>query len=201
MGTGRSMSVDLASGARLVRVLNVIADLGGVAAIAGPLLGALILQLSGGRMSFWVVAAVLGRWCRRAGCGALVTAARAPPRRRPAGLRCGRSAVRRPPAVRRLSAGHRFGDGRAVRVRGDVNVCLQSVNGYRRSRILFDFAANVGQMAGAALFAARLAGRVGTPRVILVGQSAARSVPASRCWPGRSGSARRCCWRSAASWC
>jgi DHA1 family bicyclomycin/chloramphenicol resistance-like MFS transporter len=58
MVIGRAVVVDLARGAQLVRVLNVIAGVGGIAPIAGPLLGALILQLSGWRMSFWAVAAL-----------------------------------------------------------------------------------------------------------------------------------------------
>src|SRR3954464_12203828 len=56
MVIGRAIIVDLATGARLVRVLNVIAGVGGVAPILGPLLGAVILQLSGWRISFWAVA-------------------------------------------------------------------------------------------------------------------------------------------------
>src|SRR3954449_1184270 len=59
MVIGRAVIVDLASGARLVRVLNVIAGVGGIAPIVGPLIGAVILQLSHWRVSFWTVA-VLG---------------------------------------------------------------------------------------------------------------------------------------------
>ena len=58
MVIGRAVIVDLATGARLVRVLNVIAGVGGIAPIVGPLLGAVILQLSHWRVSFWVVAAL-----------------------------------------------------------------------------------------------------------------------------------------------
>jgi multidrug resistance protein len=58
MVIGRAIIVDLATGDRLVRVLNVIAGVGGVAPIAGPLLGAVILQLSHWRVSFWTVAAL-----------------------------------------------------------------------------------------------------------------------------------------------
>src|SRR5919199_1778113 len=53
MVIGRAVIVDLARGAQLVRVLNVIAAVGGIAPIAGPLLGAVILQLSHWRVSFW----------------------------------------------------------------------------------------------------------------------------------------------------
>src|SRR4051795_833266 len=58
MVVGRAVIVDLATGARLVRVLNVIAGVGGIAPIVGPLLGAVILQLTHWRVSFWVVAAL-----------------------------------------------------------------------------------------------------------------------------------------------
>ena len=56
MVIGRAVIIDLARGAQLVRVLNVIAAVGGIAPIIGPLLGAVILQLSGWRVSFWTVA-------------------------------------------------------------------------------------------------------------------------------------------------
>jgi MFS transporter, DHA1 family, multidrug resistance protein len=46
MVIGRAVIVDLATGARLVRVLNVIAGVGGVARIVGPLLGAAIVRIS-----------------------------------------------------------------------------------------------------------------------------------------------------------
>ena len=58
MVVGRAVIVDLASGAELVRVLNVIAAVGGIAPIVGPLIGAVILQLSHWRVSFWAVAAL-----------------------------------------------------------------------------------------------------------------------------------------------
>src|SRR3954449_12196052 len=58
MVIGRAVIVDLAHGAQLVRALNVIAAVGGIAPIVGPLLGAVILQLSHWRVSFWTVAAL-----------------------------------------------------------------------------------------------------------------------------------------------
>src|SRR4051794_38873641 len=54
MVIGRAVIVDLATGARLVRVLNVIAGVGGIAPIVGPLLGAVILQLSHWRGRVWL---------------------------------------------------------------------------------------------------------------------------------------------------
>jgi len=67
MVIGRAVIVDLATGAQLVRVLNVIAAVGGLAPIVGPLLGAVILQLSHWRVSFWTVAALGGDDRRRPG--------------------------------------------------------------------------------------------------------------------------------------
>src|SRR3954468_14140244 len=57
MVIARSLVVDLASGARLVKVLNLVQGIAGIAPIVGPLLGALILQLSHWRVSFWLLAA------------------------------------------------------------------------------------------------------------------------------------------------
>jgi DHA1 family bicyclomycin/chloramphenicol resistance-like MFS transporter len=51
MVIARSLVVDLASGPRLVKALNLVQGIAGVAPIVGPLLGALILQLSHWRMS------------------------------------------------------------------------------------------------------------------------------------------------------
>ena len=49
---GRAVIVDLATGARLVRILNVIVGVGGIAPIVGPLLGAVKAQpLPPGRAS------------------------------------------------------------------------------------------------------------------------------------------------------
>src|SRR4051795_8186344 len=58
MVIARSILVDLTSGPRMVRAMNVVAGVAGVAPVLGPLLGAAILQLSHWRVSFWVVAAL-----------------------------------------------------------------------------------------------------------------------------------------------
>ena len=58
MVTARAVLVDLSRGPGLVRSLNLVAGVGGVAPIVGPLLGGLILQLSQWRVSFWAVAAL-----------------------------------------------------------------------------------------------------------------------------------------------
>ncbi|MCE3292384.1 MAG: multidrug transporter CflA [Arthrobacter sp.] len=58
MVIGRAVIVDLAHGSQLVRVLNLVMGIGGVAPIISPLLGAVILQLTGWRMTFWALAAL-----------------------------------------------------------------------------------------------------------------------------------------------
>ena len=55
MVTARAVIVDLARD--LVRSLNLVAGVGGIARIVGPLLSGVILQFSHWRTSFWVVAA------------------------------------------------------------------------------------------------------------------------------------------------
>lgn len=47
MVIGRAVVIDLARGPQLVRVLNIVAGVGGIAPIVSPLLGALVLQLAG----------------------------------------------------------------------------------------------------------------------------------------------------------
>ena len=58
MVTARAIVVDLTRGPQLVRSLNLVAGVGGIAPIVGPLIGAVILQFSHWRVSFWVVAAL-----------------------------------------------------------------------------------------------------------------------------------------------
>jgi len=56
MVIARSIVVDLTRGAELVRAMNLVAGVGGIAPIVGPLLGGVILQFSHWRVSFWLVA-------------------------------------------------------------------------------------------------------------------------------------------------
>jgi len=180
MVIGRAVIVDLARGARLVRVLNVIAGVGGIAPIAGPLLGAVILQLSHWRVSFWVVAAL----------GVVMTAAvlvavpesLPPERRHGGGLRAFAIAGRQVLANRRY-VGYLLVSGSAM---GAVFAyvatsafVLQSMNGMSPIAYSVDFAANAAGMTVAALLAARLAGRVATRKVILAGQVAALAAGAA----------------------
>jgi len=174
MVIGRAVIVDLATGAPLVRVLNVIAGVGGIAPIVGPLLGAVILQLSHWRVSFWVVA-VLGLAMTLAVLIA-VPESLPPERRHRGGLRSFLAAGRvvlgnRSYVGYLLVAGSAMGALFAY-VATSAFV-LQSMNGLSPIAYSIDFAANAAGMTVAALLAARLAGRVPTRHVILAGQLAA----------------------------
>jgi DHA1 family bicyclomycin/chloramphenicol resistance-like MFS transporter len=174
MVIGRAVIVDLARGAQLIKVLNVIAAVGGIAPIVGPLLGAVILQLSGWRMSFWTVATI-GVVMTIA---ALVAVPETLPRdkRHGGGLRSFATAGREVLRNRRY-VGYVMVSGSSM---GAIFAyvatsafILQSMNGLSPIVYSVDFAANAGGMTLAALVAARLAGRVPTRTVIAVGQLAA----------------------------
>jgi DHA1 family bicyclomycin/chloramphenicol resistance-like MFS transporter len=174
MVIGRAVIVDLATGDRLIRVLNVIAGVGGIAPIAGPLLGAVILQLSHWRVSFWAVAAL--------GVAMIVAVLVAvpeslpPSRRHGGGLRAFAVAGRQV-LTRRRYVGYLLVSGSAMGALfayvATSAFVLQSMNGLSPMAYSIDFALNAGGMTVAALVAARLAGRVATRRVILTGQLAA----------------------------
>src|SRR3954454_4223437 len=174
MVIGRAVIVDLASGARLVRVLNVIAAVGGIAPILGPLIGAVILQLSGWRISFWTVA---GLGLAMTACVALAVPESLPPERRHGGgLRAFAVAGRQVLGQRRY-VGYLLVSGSAMGALfayvATSAFVLQSMNGMSPIAYSVDFAVNAGGMTVAALLASGLAGRVATRTVILVGQVAA----------------------------
>lgn len=177
MVIGRAIIVDLATGAQLVRVLNVIAGVGGIAPIVGPLVGGLILQLSHWRVSFWLVAAL--------GVAMVVAVLLAvpeslPPARRHAG------GLRSFLVAGRVVLGNREYVGYLVVAGAAMGALfayvatsafiLQTMNGLSPIAYSIDFAANAGGMTVAALIAARLAGRVSTRKLILTGQVAALSA-------------------------
>jgi MFS transporter, DHA1 family, multidrug resistance protein len=174
MVIGRAVIVDLASGARLVRVLNVIAGVGGIAPIVGPLLGAVILQLSGWRISFWAVA---GLGLVMTLCVLLAVPESLPAARRHGGGLRTFAAAGREVLGRRRYVGYLLVSGSAMAALfayvATSAFVLQSMNGLSPIAYSVDFAANAGGMTIAALVAARLAGRVATRTVILVGQVAA----------------------------
>lgn len=174
MVIGRAVIIDLATGAQLVRVLNIIAAVGGIAPIVGPLLGAVILQLSHWRVSFWTVAA-LG--VAMIVCVLVVVPETLPPERRHAGgLRAfvvaGREVLRN-----RRYVGYVLVSGSAMGAAfayvATSAFVLQSMNGMSPIGYSVDFAANAVGMTVASFVAARLAGRVATRTVIAVGQVAA----------------------------
>ena len=174
MVIGRAVIVDLARGAQLVRVLNVIAAVGGIAPIVGPLLGAAILQLSHWRVSFWAVAAL--------GVAMILAVLIAVPESLPPERRHG-GGLRNFVTAGRVVLGNREYVGYVVVAGAAMGALfayvatsafvLQSMNGLSPIAYSIDFAANAAGMTVAALLAARLAGRVSTRKLILLGQLAA----------------------------
>ncbi|MFI6679573.1 multidrug effflux MFS transporter [Kribbella sp. NPDC050470] len=174
MVIGRAVIVDLARGAQLVRVLNVIAGVGGIAPIVGPLLGAAILQLSHWRVSFWAVAAL--------GVAMIVAVLVAVPESLPPERRHG-GGLRTFGTAARVVLGNREYVGYVIVAGSSMGALfayvatsafvLQSMNGLSPVAYSVDFAANAGGMTVAALVAARLAGHVATRKLILTGQFAA----------------------------
>ncbi|MEH3075566.1 MAG: multidrug effflux MFS transporter [Quadrisphaera sp.] len=171
MVIGRAVVVDLATGPQLVRSLNLVQGVGGVAPVLAPLLGGVILQLSDWRAPFWAIALIT------AVTGAVVWFVV------PESL----------PAGRRHAGGLRSFAGAARQVLGDrtyvgfLVACsammvalfayvatsafvLRSMNGLSPIAYSVSFAANAAGMTVAALVSARLAGRVPTRTVILAGQ-------------------------------
>ena len=173
MVIARSLVVDLAAGTRLVRTLNVVQGVAGIAPIVGPLLGAVVLQLSHWRVSFWLLAA----WS----AVMLVTVALTVPESLPAERRH-RGGLRQ---LRRAA-------GEVLRCRGFVGYLvvmafsmgvtfayvatstfvLQSMNGLSPVLYSLDFALNAVGLTVATFAAARLAGRVSTRVVIATGLGA-----------------------------
>ncbi|MGW1342922.1 multidrug effflux MFS transporter [Kribbella sp. NPDC002412] len=174
MVIGRAVIVDLARGAQLVRVINVIAAVGGIAPIVGPLLGAVILQLSHWRVSFWAVAGL--------GVAMIVAVLVAVPESLPPERRHG-GGLRNFGTAGRVVLGNREYVGYVIVAGSAMGALfayvatsafvLQSMNGLSPVAYSIDFAANAAGMTVAALLAARLAGRISTRKLILTGQLAA----------------------------
>ena len=170
MVTARAVIVDLSRGPQLVRSLNLVAGVGGIAPIVGPLIGAVILQLSHWRVSFWVVAAL--------GALMIVAVAAGIPESLPADRRHRGGLAQLGRAARQV-IGHRGFVGYLVVMAFSMGVTfayvatsafiLQSMNGLSPIMYSVDFAANAVGLALATLLAARLAGRVRTRIVITVG--------------------------------
>ena len=167
MVIGRAVIVDLAHGSQLLRVLNLVMGIGGVAPIISPLLGAVILQLTGWRMTFWALAA-LGILMTL--CALFVVPESLPPEKRHAGgLREFGRASRAVLSNRRFVGYVVVASSAFIALFAYVAI-LQNMNGLSPVAYSVVFAANAGGMTIAALVSARLAGRVPTRRVILIGQ-------------------------------
>ncbi|MFT4110955.1 multidrug effflux MFS transporter [Propionicimonas sp.] len=170
MVIARSVVVDLSSGAELVRAMNLLAGVGGIAPVVGPLLGAAILQSFGWRTTFLAVAGLAAAM--------IVVVALAIPETLPAERRHGGGLTRLAASTKAVLS-HRGYVGYLIVMAFSMGVTfayvatsafvLQSMNGL--SPILYSvaFATNaVGLMAGT-LTAGWLVGRVRTRAVIAVG--------------------------------
>jgi DHA1 family bicyclomycin/chloramphenicol resistance-like MFS transporter len=171
MVIGRAVIVDRAHGPQLVRVLNLVMGIGGVAPIISPLLGAVILQLTGWRMTFWTLAA-LGLLMTL--CALFVVPETLPPAKRHAGgLREFGHAARTVLSNRRFVGYVVVASSAFIALFAYVATSafiLQNMNGLSPVAYSIVFAANAGGMTIALLVSARLAGRVPTRRVIFTGQ-------------------------------
>lgn len=167
MVTARSVVIDLSGGPRLVRHLNVVAGITGVAPIVGPLMGAAILQLTDWRVSFWVVAGL--------GAAMVLTVALGVPESLPVTRRHGGGLRELGGAARHVLGQRRF-VGYLVVMAFSMGVTfayvassafvLQSMNGLSPVVYSVVFAANAVGLTLATLAAAWLAGRVPTRSVI-----------------------------------
>lgn len=171
MVIGRAVIIDLARGPQLVRVLNLVAGIGGIAPILSPLLGALVLQLADWRMTFWVLAAL--------GILMAVSAVLIVPEsltvenRHAGGLQSFGEAAKIVLSNRQFVGYLIVASSAFLALFAYVatsSFILQNMNGLSAGQYAIVFAANAGGMTVASLVAARLAGRIQTRRVILVGQ-------------------------------
>jgi DHA1 family bicyclomycin/chloramphenicol resistance-like MFS transporter len=173
MVIARSVVVDLTSGPHLVRSLNLVQGVAGIAPIVGPLLGALLLQLSGWRVSFWLLA---GWSAVMIVCvAASVPESLAVERRHAGGLQRLRHSVGhvlgRPGFVGYLVV-MAFSMGVTFAYVATSASVLQSMNGLSPTMYAVDFALNAVGLTLATFAAARMAGRVPTRTVIAAGLAA-----------------------------
>ncbi len=168
----RAVLVDLATGSRLVRVLNLISGVGGIALIAGPLLGGVIVQYSVWQASFWLVGV--------AGVAMTACVLRFVPDSQAAAQRHGGGLLTFAASSAAVLKDRRYvgyvvvASAMMIVVFAYVSssaFILEDVNGLGPIQYSVDFAGNAAAASVAALLAARLAGRVPTRRVIGVGQA------------------------------
>lgn len=197
MVIGRAVLVDLAVGPQLIRVMNLIMAIGSIAPLVAPLLGALLIETLGWRYSFWAIAVMAA--LQLAGCLMVVPESLPPERRHAGGLaRFGRNAanlVQRRVYFGYLLVGAFAGIGLFAYVTQSPLV-FQTLNGLSPTQYSLVFACNSGGIVIATSLSARLAGRVPTRRVallgmlvqlagglVLLGSTALLSTPLWLAWP------------------
>ncbi|RYB93706.1 Bcr/CflA family efflux MFS transporter [Nocardioides oleivorans] len=170
MVIARSVVIDLTDGVRMVRAMNVVAAVAGVAPIVGPLLGALVLSVTHWRVSFWLVAALAALMVLAV---ALVMPESLPVERRHGGGLGRLLGATGEVLSSRVFGGHlvvfAFSMGITFAYVATSAYVLQSMNGLTPVQYAVDFAANAGGMTLAALVAARYADRVPARVFIKIG--------------------------------
>jgi DHA1 family bicyclomycin/chloramphenicol resistance-like MFS transporter len=164
MVIARSVVVDLTSGARLVRAMNLVAGVAGIAPIVGPVLGAAVLQFSHWRVSFWLVAGLAALMVVAVAAGVPETLNR---RGEPFTAQ-----VLRNRGFTGYLVVFAFSMGTIFAYVATSAFVLQSMNGLSPVAYSVDFAFNAVGLTVATLIAARLSDRVPTRRVVMVGLAA-----------------------------
>ncbi|WP_203567433.1 multidrug effflux MFS transporter [Aestuariimicrobium ganziense] len=170
MVIARAVIVDLAAGADLVRSLNLVSGVGGVAPVVGPLMGGLILLVTDWRVSFWVLTAMSAAMV--AAVAIAIPESLPPEKRHSGGLgqllgATGRVLSNRNYVAYLLITG--FSMGATFAYVATSAYILQSMNGLSPMLYSVDFAFNAVGLALLTLVAARLAGIVPTRHVIALG--------------------------------
>ncbi|NAZ83315.1 Bcr/CflA family efflux MFS transporter [Kineococcus sp. R8] len=171
MVIARAVVVDLASGSQLVRALNLVQGAGGVAPIAAPLLGGVVLQFSTWRAPFWLIALIT--LVTLVVTHRVVPESLPPERRHTGGLRTFATAARDVLRSRDYVGYLVVSAAAMVALFAYVATSafvLRGMNGLSPIAYAVAFAANAGGMTVAALVSARLAERVRTRTVVLCGQ-------------------------------
>ena len=200
MVIARAVVVDLASGTHLVRSLNVVAGVGGIAPVIGPLLGGLILLISHWRVSFLVLAVFAAVMTVAV---ALAVPETLPPERRHAGglgrlLHAAGQVLGRPRFVAYLVV-MAFSMGVIFAYVATSAFILQSMNGLSPMTYSMVFAGNAVGLALATLAAGRMAGRVRTRTVITIGLAATGAAGTTATTSSTSTASTRA-WATMESW-
>src|SRR3954451_2741981 len=170
MVIARSIVVDLTSGARLVKAMNVIAGAAGIAPVLGPLLGAAILQFSHWRVSFWLVGGLA--------LVMLAVVAAGVPETLPSGRRHRGGLGRVAGSAAVVLRERRFVDyllvfgfsmGAIFAYVATSAFVLQSMNGLSPTAYSIDFAVNAVGLTAATLVAANLSATVSTRAIVGAG--------------------------------